>query len=428
MRDVIYNFLQFSVPDPQPRQQLERSCECDYASLPDRDIDGFCELNHAGNCDPTSTDCLNANWRNDNKKCCRKEGAERATCFAQVGEVIKLGRIYMYCSVDLKSMLKNENIGNVTCQETKDYKDSLLESCGNNCLLNLASDWSEDDAFTYTNQDDYTNEWVCGSFQEELDGTTFDFLGDSVYYKGRREVWRQSLDICVEYKTSGDLPDCMRASPYVRPFLTHDQMKKVVGKCCKESKEDYLTMQSTRDSNPRDLSGLREAICLNDGGIMNDFGFSSGLLRSVVKKATDGCWDCIPGKCSPNSERSKVGTPCNGLPIEQPKMCDYDTFSPKSIYWFLRYLNTAEEKAYALKACAYGARFGKTITAFNGVAIGLESQVKALGSDYPIGYKAIAFMAMHHCGVTASLEANNYFEAGAECNPHALPINKRETC
>jgi hypothetical protein len=434
MRDVIENFLQFSVP--RSEQQVKRSCDCDYENVDESAFDNKVErVKHIANCDITSggsrvKDCLNAEQVIRSRGCCKKSGPEQDQCFKQVAEVMKWNRIYKYCSIDLKSMLAEEAIGNLTCKESSDYKNSLTSSCDANCLFNFHEGWSEDDEAAYTDHDDYTSRWVCNEFPGySSDGTEFIFQGDSIYYKGRREAWRQMVDICVEYTSTGSLPQCMKASPYPRPFLTESQFTDIIAGCCTRTNEEYLQWQATHDDDKRSTFGLDEAICLNNYDVMTDFGFSSGLLRSLIKTKTGDCWDCIPGKCSPNPgpQGEDWGIKCTNGDLVQPNICDDDVVTPKSFYWFLKYLKTKEDKAYALKACAAGAKFGKSATALAGISIGVESQMEALSSRYPNPYKTLAFVAMHHCGVTAALEANNYYRNrdgdGDNCNKDAFPLD-----
>jgi hypothetical protein len=268
---------------------------------------------------------------------------------------------------------------------------------------------------------------------------SFNMQAKSIYYKGRRAVWGQTIDICLAWKKEKKLPLCFTASPYPRPFLTDAQFKGVIDTCCTGTEQDYLAMREHRNELSTieneetaakqsgiktNLAGLKEAICINDQDVMNDFGFTSELLRAIIKQKSGTCWECQPSKCTPalDAKDREFGGGCSNNDLVQPMICDGDEVTPKNFWWFLRYISDKEDKAYALMACAEGAAFGRGATALSGLAIGVEAQERAL-KKYEKPFKTLAFVAMHHCGVAAALDANNYYEAGAECNANAFPMN-----
>jgi hypothetical protein len=432
MQVTFQNIFQFTPPNF--KDQIQKVCDCSYSDetrteLPEEQGGvNVCEMRHVFNCQAKDQFCLNAvdivKEQTDSCSDLSDEALER------VRERIEWGRIQKYCEVGMKNMLDNEGIGNYKCQESVDYKAGLLTSCSLQCYYKMRHISFDDNI--YQDTFDYYFSFDCKQY--DSDGVSDseyddDFWTNTVYFKGNKQVWESVSDICYQYRANdGQISEAMQASPYPRAFMDPTDVDEAFDQCC-DTKEYYDAL-TTPYANK--LEGKTESDCLKEKNMLIDYGFSMNLLRSLLRKQTGQCWENFKVKRECTLNPDDTTEQCTEPPV-QMNLEDGDLMSPDNIFWFLKYFPDTRERAWALKGCARGARFGKTQTVFPGLTLSLEAQSVAQnleeGKDVPEGYKTIYFLAFQTCGVAASMEANNYFEDGAECNANVLsPSASEDSC
>merc|ERR1711894_611531 len=129
-----------------------------------------------------------------------------------------------------------------------------------------------------------------------------------------------------------------------------------------------------------------------DEGVAIEFGFVPSLVRGSIQRASGKCWELY-----------STLTPCEDVPEGKGYPDD-----------------KKELKTAVLKACAEGAKMGRTVTAIPGITLGLEAQEYGL-VKVPQGFQTFSTLAYHSCAVHASVHYNQYFDLDSDtCNPHAL--------
>jgi len=270
------------------------------------------------------------------------------------------------------------------------------------------------------------------------------WYSDNVFHRGSRSVWQTVQDFCEEYhENEGELPKQLKFTAVTRNVLPTEKLKGAFKTCCPD-KGTYGTKPGDenyeKSKDDESFMGKDVVDCMYDEGVAVEFGFVPNLVRGSIQRASGKCWELY-----------STLTPCEDVPegkgYPDDKKCDAsavigdedqmelkaDHIEPKEVFWFLKYIpdekdiedkdkkeKTKELKTAVLKACAEGAKMGRTVTAIPGISLGLEAQEYGL-VKVPQGFQTFSTLAYHSCAVHASVHYNQYFDLDStECNTHAL--------
>jgi len=361
----------------------------------------------------------------------------------------------------------DEYIVRPRCLKIHQDQDLLAAKCDAGCYYHPREgsfdpfvNPDEGEAFYFTIADYVTEDYIdvhketCGyhtRMELDKDGNEVEkeYFIDNVFHRGSRNVWQNMQDFCEEYRDNGEeLPKQLKFTAVTRNILPEEKLKGAFKKCCwkdiKGIKDSYATNPSqknyTVDKHDESFLGKDVVDCMYDEGVAVEFGFVPNLVRGSIQRASGKCWELY-----------STLTPCEDVPegkgYPDDKKCDASAvigdedqmelkagqIEPKEVFWFLKYIpdekdiedkdekeKAKELKTAVLKACAEGAKMGRTVTAIPGITLGLEAQDYGL-LKVPQGFQTFSTLAYHSCAVHASVHYNQYFDLDSDkCNPHAL--------
>jgi len=446
------------------KQQLDKACQCDYGNNKtynklvtgnEGDKTSVCEALWVHNCrvPVDGTPCMNTMHIVKNDGYCQNPTEEAAFL---IQEKLEFFRILKLCELGVKAMLLDEYIVRPRCLKIHQDQDLLAAKCDAGCYYHPRNGsfnpyrypevddgfyqqigdyaFAPDDYTEYVSEDaQKAHKETCGYFEVEEGEYKGGWYSDNVFHRGSRNVWQTVQDFCEEYhENEGELPKQLKFTAVTRNVLPTEKLKGAFGKCC-PGKGSYATKPEdenyAKDKADNSFKGKDVVDCMFDEGVAIEFGFVPSLVRGSIQRASGKCWELY-----------STLTPCEDVPegkgYPDDKKCDAsavigdedqmelkaDQIEPKEVFWFLKYIpdDKKELKTAVLKACAEGAKMGRTVTAIPGITLGLEAQDYGL-LKVPAGFQTFSTLAYHSCAVHASVHYNQYFDLdSAECNTHAL--------
>lgn len=428
------SFLEFEPFDAE--KQMEKGCECVDANREGRERAGngtgqvdVCEYRSLLNCeekpDKVGHICLNSEHVMRQFDVCKAgiSDDEKRKRMKKARQVLEFRRIEGYCRVEIGAMLKNEGIVKMEnrCDNEGTRQAELRYACDTGCVYNVEGvPHGEDGNGWYVYNFDYGCEFADDVEVEGPDGIeTKELAYNTVYFKGKQNVWHAAVHLCREFRTEGssEVPKPLTYRPYSDTVNDRQQIIDSLEKCCDADAATYDAMDT---SDPRSTNGYKEAECMPR--ILPDYTFVSGLLRRTMGKYSGKNWEI----CTDYDQYCLK----NGAP---PAKCDYnleeadqmdfgqDRVDAKDIFSFLNLDDDKdyEAKSYALMACARGARMARGGSILTNYGLGMEGQDYALEQVKP-GSKAISWLAYMQCANHMSVHLNSRRRMKDTCNADAL--------
>ena len=85
----------------------------------------------------------------------------------------------------------------------------------------------------------------CKKFVAE-DGNAY--YEGTILFRGSRGAWHMTLDLCSEYKSTGDIPKQLQFSPVSRPVLPIETLKNAFSTCCSQGRPSAVSQFAFRRS------------------------------------------------------------------------------------------------------------------------------------------------------------------------------------